>query len=151
MSQNLTELFQKKQRQSRTAASIDWDDRRDKYLAGVQDLYHQIEVLLAEPIRQKTVTLRRRPKQLTESYIGTYTADDLILVSGDEQVRFSPCGRNIAGAVGRVDVVGERNEATLILQPDSRWGFVQTRQPTLRVVPFDKSTLTEVLQLVMRD
>jgi hypothetical protein len=44
----------------------------------------------------------------------------------------------------------ECGEATLILQPDSKWEFVQTRQPTLRTVPFNDSTLAEVLQLVMR-
>jgi hypothetical protein len=107
--------------------------------------------MLVEPISQKSLTLHRRPKQLTENYIGTYSADDLILVIGEEQVRFSPRGRNIVGAAGRVDVIGERGEATLIVQPDSQWGFVQTRQPTLRVVPLDESTLAEVLQLVMRD
>jgi len=152
MNRNLANLFQKKQKQSGALTSIDWDDRRDKYLAAVQDLYRQIEKLLADQIGQKTVTVQRRPKQLTENYIGTYSADDLVLVIGDELVRFSPRGRNIVGAAGRVDVVGERGEATLIVQPDStRWSFVQTRQPTLRVVPFDESTLAEVLQLVMRD
>jgi 3-oxoacyl-[acyl-carrier protein] reductase len=35
--------------------AIDWDDRRDKYLAAVQDLYRQIEKLLAKPIGKKTV------------------------------------------------------------------------------------------------
>lgn len=150
MNQNLTDLFQKKQKQSGASTSIDWDDRRDKYLAAVQVLYSQIETWLAQPIEQKTVAVQRRPKQLTENYIGTYSIDDLVLVVGDEQVRFSARGRNIAGAAGRVDVVGERGEAALIVQPDSRWSFVQTRQPTLHVVPFDESTLAEVLQLVMR-
>jgi hypothetical protein len=38
------------------------------------------------------------------------------------------------------------------VQLDSpQWRFVQTRQPTLRTVPFDDSTLAEVLKLVMRD
>lgn len=151
MNQSLTDLFQKKQKRSGADTRIDWDARRDKYLVEVEDLYRQIEGILAEPIEQKAVTLQRRPKQLTENYIGTYSADDLILATGDEQVRFSPRGRNIGGAAGRVDVVGERGEATLIVQPDSRWGFVQARQPTLRVVPFDESTLADVLQLVMRD
>jgi hypothetical protein len=143
----------KKSKQGQLPASLfmDRDDRRDKYLAAVQDLYHQIETILAEPIRQETASLQRRPKQLTESYIGTYSVEDLVLVIGDEQVRFSPVGRNIAGAAGRVDVIGERGEASLIVQPDSRWGFMQTRQPTLRVVPFDESTLTEMLRIVMRD
>ena len=151
MDQNLTDLFQKKQKKTETGAGIDWDDHRNKYLAAVRQLYQQIETILAEPIGEKTVTLQRRPKQLTENYIGTYSADDLILVVGDEQVRFSPRGRNIVGAAGRVDVVGERGEAILILQPDSQWGFVQARQPVLRVAPFNDSTLAEVLRLVMRD
>ena len=151
MNQALTDLFQKKQRQLPTGAGIDWDARRNEYLAAVQDLYARIESMLAEPIGQKSVALHRRPKQLTENYIGTYSVDDLILLIGEEQVRFSPRGRNIVGATGRVDVIGERGEATLIVEPDAQWGFVQTRQPTLRVVPLDESTLAEVLQLVMRD
>jgi hypothetical protein len=150
MNQTLAELLQKKQKESGTGADIDWDDRRDKYLAAVKDLYQKIETILAEPISQKAVTLQRRPKRLTENYIGTYSADDLILVIGDEQIRFSPRGRSIVGAAGRVDVVGERSEAILIVQFDSQWGFMQTRQPALHVVPFDESTFAEVLQLVMR-
>lgn len=148
MNQTLAELLQKKQEKVETA--IDWDDRRDKYLAAVDELYRQIETILAEPIEQKTVQLYRRSKQLSESYIGTYAADDLILTVGDEQVRFSPRGRNVAGANGRVDVVGDRNEAILILQEDLTWGVVQARQPKLCVAPFDEATFTEVLQLVMR-
>lgn len=151
MDQKLAEFLQKKQKESGGGVSIDWDDRRNKYLAALDGLYKQVEAILAEPIGLKSVVLQRRPKELSESYIGTYTADDLVLIVGDEQVRFSPRGRNIVGAAGRVDVVGERGEATLILQPDSQWGFVQTRQPELRVVPLNESTLAEVLQLVMRD
>ena len=151
MNQNLTDFFQKKQKQSEASAGIDWDDRRNKYLANVKNLYDQIETMLAEPIEQKSVTLQRRPKPLTENYIGTYSVDDLILVIAKEQVRFSPRGRNIVGAAGRVDVVGERGEVALIVQPDSRWGFVQTRQPKLCIVTFDESTLAEILRLVMRD
>jgi hypothetical protein len=150
MNEKLTELLQKKQKQAQAREGVDWDDRRNKYIDAVKALYDQIEKELAEPINQKTVTVRRRPKELTENYIGTYSVDDLILIIGDEQVRFSPRGRNIAGAAGRVDVVGERGEATLVLGLDSKWSFVQTRQPELCTVPFNDSTLTEVLQLVMR-
>ena len=128
MNQSLTDLLQKKQDQSGTA--IDWDDRRDAYLKAVGDLYHQIETILAEAIKQKTVALHRgASKQLSESYIGTYSAEDAILVIGDEQVRFSPRGRNVVGAAGRVDVVGERGEVMLVAQDDSKWGFVESRQP----------------------
>lgn len=150
MDQNLADLIQKKQKETDTGAGIDWDQRRNEFLAKIQDLYRQIEVILAEPIAKQTVVLQRRPKQLTENYIGTYSADDLVLIVGGEQVRFSPRGRNIVGAAGRIDVIGERGEAMLILQADSQWGFVQARQPTLQVVPFNEATFAEVLRLVMR-
>jgi hypothetical protein len=148
MNQNLADFLSKKQKPS---DAIDWDERRDTYLAAVNDLYKQIETLLAEPIQQKTVKLHRRPKPLTESYIGTYAVDDLILVIGGEQVRFSPRGRNIVGAAGRVDVVGETGEETLVVRPDSGWGHVQARQPSLVIVPFDESTFADILKQVMRD
>lgn len=152
MNQNLADLFQKKKQQAGGGAGINWDARRDKYLNAVDQLYHQIETILAEPLAQNTVTLQRRPKELSENYIGTYKIDDLILLIGDEQVRFSPRGRNIAGSSGRVDVLGERGEPeVLVVQPDGRWSFVQTRQPTLKVVPFDESSLAEILKRVMRE
>lgn len=150
MDQKLADLFQKKQKPS-GGGGIDWNERRDKYIDAVKNLYNQVEQVLAEPIAQKIVTPQRREKDLSENYIGTYSIDDLILLVGDEQVRFSPRGRNIVGASGRVDVLGERGEATLIVQVDGRWGFVQTRQPTLMVVPFDESSLAEVLKIVMKD
>ena len=149
MDRNLTELLQKKQK-SASGVTVDWDDRRNKYLAAVKDLYDQIRSILAEPIHQHAVSVRSHPKKLSEDYIGTYSVDDLVLSIGDEQVRFSPRGRNTAGAAGRVDVVGERAEAILIYQPESGWAFVKTRQPSVRTEPFNEATLTEVLQLVMR-
>ena len=151
MNQNLADLFEKKSKTAGSGVPINWDERRDKYLGAVRDLYCEIETILAEPIKQNKVSLHRRPKQLTENYIGTYMADDLILIVGDEQVRFSPRGRNIAGAAGRVDVVGDRAEATMLLQTDSGWGFVQTRQPTLQIEPLTESTLADILKLVMRN
>jgi hypothetical protein len=150
MDQKLTDLFQKKQKQT-GGAGIDWDERRDKYIGAVDDLYHQIEQMLAEPVEKGTVKLQRRKKEVSENYIGTYAINDLLLLIGDEQVRFSPRGRNIVGSSGRVDVIGERGEGILIVQIDGRWGFVQSRQPTLKVVPFTESSLAEVLQAVMRE
>lgn len=151
MDQQLADLVQKKQKQSSAGASIDWNERRDKYVAAVNALYRQIEAMFAEAISQKAVMLQTREKQLTENYIGTYSVDDLIVLIGDEQVRFSPRGRNVAAAEGRVDVVGERGEAILTLKADSQWGFVQSRQPKVAIVPLNDATLAEVLRLVMRD
>lgn len=151
MDQQLADLVQKKQKQAGNGAPINWDERRDKYVASVNELYTQIEGILAEAIGQNKVTRQRRQKQLAESHIGTYAIDDLILIIGSEQVRLSPRGRNIAAAEGRVDVIGERGEAVLILQGDSDWGFVQSRQPKVTIIPFNEASFAEVLRLVMRE
>ena len=151
MDQKLAELVEKKQKQASVAANIDWNEHRDKYVAAVNALYAQIEAMLADAIGKKTVTAQRRAKQLTESYIGTYSVDDLLVLIGGEQVRFSPRGRNVVAAEGRIDVIGDRGEAMLILQNDGQWGFVQSRQPKIAVVPFGEATLADVLRLVMRD
>jgi hypothetical protein len=151
MNRNLAEILDKKQKQAGGGRGINWDERRDRFIAAIDDLYRQIEGMLADAIAQKTVVLQRRAKDLSEAHIGTYKIDDLILLIGDEQVRFSPRGRNVGNFAGRVDVLGERGEASLLVQTDGRWGFVQTRQPTLKVVPLDESSLAEVLELVMRE
>jgi aconitase B len=151
MDSKLAELVQEKQKQATAAANVDWDERRNKYVAAVNALYDDIEAMLADAISKKAVVAQRRAKQLSESYIGTYTVDDLILLIGDEQVRFSPRGRNIVAAEGRIDVVGERGEAVLVLQGDSQWGFVQSRQPKITVLPLDEAVLAEMLREVMRD
>ena len=152
MEQALSELVARKaiERQRSPAATIDWDARRNTYLAAVAALYSQVEQALAEAIAAGTVTSHRRTKSLTENYIGTYSVDDLILVIGGEQVRFSPAGRNVAGASGRVDVVGDRGDATLLVQPGPRWAHLQSRQPVLRAVPFSDAVLADVLTGVMR-
>ena len=152
MNQSLSNLIHKKNKQAKAGRGrIDWNQRRDRYIAAVDDLYRQIEAMFSQALKKKKVSLQRHPKQLSETYIGTYSIDDLILLIGDEQVRLSPQGRNVAGAAGRVDVLGERSEVILLLQPDSGWGFLQSRQPKLIIIPFNEASFTEVLQLVMRD
>jgi hypothetical protein len=152
MNQHLADLVARKRNEAQPPQQqIDWDERRKTYLAAVEALYTQIRQILAEPIAQGTIVAQTRPKQLTENFLGTYTIDDLLLLVGNEQVLFSPVGRNISGTTGRVDVVGDRAEATLIVQPGPRWSFVQSRQPTVRTVPFDESSLAEVLTIIMRD
>lgn len=149
MDRELAKLLERKRDQIQSARRIDWDDRRDQFLAAVDALYQWVEAELAEAIADRTIQTQRRPKNLTESFLGTYSVDDLILFVGDEQVRFSPRGRNIVGAEGRIDVVGERSEATLLLHAGA-WHLVQARQPTLHTIRLDGSALAPLLDLVMR-
>ncbi|HEV3138730.1 MAG TPA: hypothetical protein VGZ26_12520, partial [Pirellulales bacterium] len=63
MDPKLADLFEKK-KESGAGDAVDWNERCQKYVAAVQNLYQQIEMMLAEPIRQNTVVLRRHSKSL---------------------------------------------------------------------------------------
>ena len=151
MNQELARFLEMKQKQAKSREAIDWDLRRDQYRQAVDSLYEQIDKILGESGQRANLVLRRRPKELTENYLGTYSIDDLILLIRDEQVRFSPCGRNVVGSTGRVDVLGDRATAILVLGLESDWYWVASRQPELKTVRLDESTLADVLRLVMRD
>ena len=113
-------------------------------------LYRQIETELAEPIAENgdaPAATKGADRELHWNVFGGRPRSDHRRRAGS---LLTPRAEHL-GAAGRVDVVGERDEATLILQLDSKWVHLQARQPTLRTEPFNESTLAEVLQLVMRD
>jgi hypothetical protein len=148
MGKNLQEFFRARtQRAART--KINGETQKQEWLAAIDQLYAQIRDMLADTISDGTVRMHTRPKTIVELNLGEYSADELILQAGDEEVTFSPKGRNVVGAMGRVDVRGEVGEETLVLKPD-RWAFVKSKYPQLRVVPFDAEALERVLRNVMR-
>lgn len=131
---------------------VDWDARRKTYVDALNALYAQIQEFLAEPLAHGQAKLRREEREITENYLGTYVVDDLVLEVGAEHVRFVPRGRNIVGASGRVDVLGDGGDGTLVVLPDEkggRWSVVASRQPTLKMVPFDDASFAGLLKTVM--
>jgi len=124
--------------------------RRKQWIDALERLYQKITgELLAGSIAQKLVTVSRVDKEIEEEYLGTYKAPELILDINREKVRFSPKGRNIVGAKGRVDLIGDLDSMTLILEPEGHWVIVLSRVPR-QVVALDGNTLAEALRRVMR-
>jgi hypothetical protein len=131
-------------------SEIDWGQRRRQWIEAVERLYRKITgELLAESIAQGLVTVSRTEKKIKEEYLGTYRIPELILDISGETVRFSPKGRNIIGAKGRVDLVGDLDAMTLVLEPEGLWSVVLARVPR-QVVSLDGKTLAEALRRVMR-
>jgi hypothetical protein len=151
MSVDLDQFFSAKKQQSDTAAaSVDWNGRKQEWLGAIDQLYQTVGELLSEPLHKGLVRLSKRKKAITESYLGQYEADELLLNVGDEEVVFSPKGRNVVGASGRVDVRGETGEAMLVLQTGPRWALVSSKYPQLKTVPLDAASFGEALRAVMR-
>src|SRR5580692_3299063 len=127
--QSLSDFFREK-RAHAGSDDVDWDRKKREWITAVEDLYQLIvEKFLAAAIAGGSVTATYRAKNITEDPIGSYEIRELVLQVGNETVVFSPKGRNIVGASGRVDLQGEMGEATLVLQPGSRWALVAQRVP----------------------
>jgi len=147
--QSLKEFFRNKK--AKAGGDIDWAARKDEWVQTIRDLYKTItDDYLAEPIADGSVAVAEDEKTIVEEFIGPYQAPELVLQVGDEKVMFSPKGRNIVGASGRIDLIGEMGVKTLVVQPERRWGVVESRTPTLRIVPLDKESLLSALKDVMR-
>ena len=152
MAQALNEFFrEKKARADAENLQIDWETRKKEWIESILALFGMIESFLDEPIRQGTVVVDRREKRIAESHLGIYLAPELVLSLGDEEIIFSPKGRQVVGGQGRVDVRGESGEGTLILQPGSRWSVVASRYPQLKLVELTEETLAELLRAVSRN
>jgi hypothetical protein len=137
-------------RQQQAANEIDWVERRREWIDAVEQLYGKITgELLAADIDKGLMTVSRAAKEIREEYLGTYRIPELILDISGQSVRFSPKGRNIVGAKGRVDLVGELDAMTLILESAGHWSVVVSRVPR-RVVPLDRRALADALPKVMR-
>lgn len=146
--EQIEEFF--RQKSQKQPSDVDWEARRDEYVNLLTLLHAEIQNLLAIPIREGLIRAFVEKIGIDEKFIGQYEAPVLVLQVGDERVEFVPKGRNIVGAAGRVDLIGEMGQVMLVVQPESRWGLVATRTPTLKVIPLDEDSLLEALRSVMR-
>ncbi len=145
--QQLEQFFRKKAKRSKLGSST---KMRQHWIRSVGALYRDIESeFLASLIKDNVVIISRRPKTLFEEALGEYKIDDLIIKIGDEVAVFSPKGRLVVGAQGRLDLEGNRGVVTFVLNPE-RWSIVVSRSPTLRVEPVTEHLLLQAVKDVMR-
>lgn len=146
---NLDEFFSAK-RSHASPSEPDWEKKREEWIGAIEELYRLVAGFLEGPREKGAVTIGFQTKSITEELLGTYPVREMVLRVGEEAVVFSPKGRNIVGASGRVDLRGEMGEATLILQPGPRWALLAQRVPSVKLVPLDENSLLRALTDVMR-
>lgn len=149
MAQDQLQKFFREKKQKAKPADTDWGAKRDAWIAAVNDLFRIIENDYLQGAKAD-VEIKRRDKGVTENNVGEYRIKELVLRVGDEDVVFSPRGVNILGAMGRIDVQGDRGEATIVWQGENRWSIVISRTPTVRLVPLAVDSLAEMLRGIMR-
>jgi hypothetical protein len=94
---------------------VDWGKERDEWLRYLKKLYHQTEIFLEEYIRSGEIKRSYRDITLNEENIGSYSAPQMTLKIGYQEIIFTPIGTLLIGAKGRVDVVGPAGRTRFVL------------------------------------
>lgn len=148
--ESLQEFFRAKKAKAEPGET-DWGAVKTAWVRAIGNLYRKIvDEYLAEPRKSGLVKVSYSDKVMAEDFLGEYIVRELVLQVGDEKAVFSPKGRNIVGAAGRVDLRGDMGEVTLVLQPEDRWCIVASRTPTLKLIPLNEESLLSALKRVMR-
>ena len=148
--EKLREFFQEKKSKAEPG-NVDWEAKKVAWIQAIESLYRVItEQYLAQSVADGTVKASREEQRITEYNIGIYIAPVLVLSVGDERVVFSPKGTDIVGATGRIDLLGDMGDMTIVRQAGDRWCVVETRTPTLKLTPLNEESLLAALKSVMR-
>jgi len=109
------EFVSRQQEADPETTSIDWEMERDAWLAHLDRLYSKIESFLSKYVSVGQIRYEYRPVQLNEENIGSYSARQMVLRIGRQEVDLVPIGTLLVGSKGRVDVRGPAGRAQILL------------------------------------
>jgi len=99
-----------------------WEKRKQQWIDSVARLYQDAEAWLAEYIATHAVECSRERCERVEDHLGRYAVDALRIRFQGQEVRLTPVGANIIGALGAVDLEGLAGTVRLIYVPRERTG-----------------------------
>jgi hypothetical protein len=109
------EFVRGQQENEAEAASVDWEKERDEWLAYLDRLYSMVESFLVKYVSSGQIRYEYRPVELNEENIGSYSAKQMVLRIGRQEVDLVPIGTLLIGSKGRVDVRGPAGRAQILL------------------------------------
>jgi hypothetical protein len=114
-SKDFDEFVRRQQAEASVAAAIDWNHERDEWLGHLRVLYAKTESLLKKYTSSGQIRLEYRSIRLNEENIGSYSAKQMVLKIGRQEVNLVPIGTLLIGFKGRVDVEGPAGKAQIAL------------------------------------
>jgi hypothetical protein len=97
------------------AEPTDWNRERDEWLASLNALYERISAFLKEYVDGGSIKCDFKDVPLNEENIGAYSAKEMIIHIGRQEITLTPIGTLLIGSKGRVDVVGSAGRSRLVL------------------------------------
>jgi hypothetical protein len=109
------EFFLEKQDVRKREQEIDWNQRKKDWLRRIDKFYQIIQDFMKEYLNQEKVNIHFSPLILNEEYIGSYETKKLHLMTGNQEVIFSPVGTRMIGSGGRIDMEGKAGKVRFVL------------------------------------
>jgi hypothetical protein len=144
--------------------AIDWEARKQQWLAWLDKLYEEINEWLNPLKREGIVNLNYENTSLLEDYIRPYSVKNLIISVGGECITLKPKGMVLVNSWGRVDMMGNDGSVMLILiEKDDdandeakiqttaklQW-HIAVRTPHMKYWQLTKDSFTDALKQVMQ-
>jgi len=94
---------------------VDWQARKTDWLRYLDNLYRQVNQYLKSYVEAGDIVIGFQTVNLNEEYIGSYSAQEMIITIGGKIIKLEPIGTLLIGSRGRVDAVGPLARAQLVL------------------------------------
>jgi hypothetical protein len=133
------------------ARQIEWDEIKKEWIEEISRLFGEVEGWLQRWVEKGYLKVERSSITLSEVNFGDYEIPKLELVAGPEKIVLEPVGRNILGALGRIDLylAGFRSDARMVLWLEDvegarRWEVWKERFGGMRI-SFNQATLEQIM------
>lgn len=124
MSNHAFNQFVERATSSGRSVQIDWDTKKQQWLAALNRLYAKLQGFLQPYIDSNQLKLQFHTVEIDEELIGTYQAKAATLTIGTNRIELLPIGTNLIAAKGRVDMNGPLGTVKLVLVPAEASGPV---------------------------
>lgn len=102
-----------KSQQNMKNEPIDWELKKEEWVKDIEVLLNQIKGYFEK--YKDNVSLEEQILSINEEYLGIYATKKLIIKFNNDTVTFTPIGRNIIGAKGRIDMEGKAGKVKFVL------------------------------------
>jgi hypothetical protein len=100
---------------TQAAPPVDWGEERERWLRDLNELHERIEQYLNKYSETGEIRFDYQPVEMDERDIGQYTALQLTIHIGRQEIKLVPVGTMLVGTRGRVDIVGRAGKSCFML------------------------------------
>lgn len=108
------EDFLDEQLEEKKVETVDFESIKRDWLVNIDHFYSLVSNLLEKYIQSGKISTSYVDYAMNEERLGSYNTKKLLLTLGQQQVEFTPIGRAIFGAQGRIDMEGASGKAMFI-------------------------------------